>query len=193
LKDALEKYIREKVKTPSEEEIQEILDIFELRHFNKKEFIKEPFTICKEIGFLVKGNVRAVFYKNNGEEVTFRILQENTFIGDAISIKTQEATPIAFESMSKVSILIASIEKMHDLLERNLALNIVMREHITDAALEMGRRHLLFLAGNAKERYQYILEQKPNLLKKFPLRLIASLIGITPTQLSRIRNKNSIN
>lgn len=191
MKDSLEKYIKLKVDNPSDKEIQEILDIFELRHFNKKEFIKRPFTISKEIGFLVKGNVRAVFYKKDGEKATFRILQENNFVGDIISIKMQEATPIAFESMNKVTILITSIEKMHDLLKGNLALNIVMREHIANTAMELGRRHLLFLTGNAKERYQFILEQNPNLFKEFPLHLIASLIGITPTQLSRIRNKNS--
>ena len=66
-----------------------------------------------------------------------------------------------------------------------------MREYITENAVEMGRRHLLFLTGSAKERYLFILENHPNLLKKLPLRLIASLIGITPVQLSRIRNKIS--
>ena len=53
----------------------------------------------------------------------------------------------------------------------------------------MGKKNLAFLKGTAKDRYQFILENNPSLLKKFPLRLIASIIGITPTQLSRIRNK----
>jgi ribosomal protein L10 len=53
----------------------------------------------------------------------------------------------------------------------------------------MANSQYLFLTGTAKERYQFILENKPELLKKFPLRFIASMIGITPTQLSRVRNK----
>lgn len=84
----------------------------------------------------------------------------------------------------------APVAKVHKLLETNLALNIVMREYITENAINMGKRHLQFLTGTAKERYQFILENNPNLLKKFPLRLIASMIGITPTQLSRIRHNN---
>lgn len=191
MKNILEAYIREKVKNSSTEDIKEILESFEIRNFNKKEFIKRPFTISKELGFLIDGNVKAVFYKSNGEEATFRILQKNSFIGDAISIRTNQATPIGFECLSKVNLLIAPVERIHHLLQSNLALNIVMREHITENAIEMGKRHLLFLTGSAKERYQFILENNPKLLKKFPLRLIASLIGITPTQLSRIRNKNN--
>ena len=191
MKDSLEKYIKLKVENPCEKEIQEILDIFEIKYFENKEFIKKPFSIGKELGFLVEGSVRGTFHKDSGEETTFRLLEENSFIGDAISIITKESTPIAFQCISKVCILIAPYGKVQKLLKSNLALNIVMREYITENAVEMGRRHLLFLTGSAKERYLFILENHPNLLKKLPLRLIASLIGITPVQLSRIRNKIS--
>ena len=191
MKEPLEKYIKLKVDNPSAKEIQEILDIFNVKNFDKKEFIKRPFSISKELGFLVDGSVRGTFHKNNGEEATFRILEENSFIADAVSISTKETTPIAFQCLSKVCMLIAPYEQVEKLLKSNLALNIVMREYITENAVEIGRRHLQFLTGSAKERYLFILEQRPDLLKKFPLRLIASIIGITPTQLSRIRNKNS--
>ena len=192
MKDSLENYIKTKVENPSQKELGEILDIFKQRRFEKKEFIKRPFTISKEVGFLVKGSVKGAFYKTNGKEATFRLLEENSFVSDAISTTTKEPTPIAFECINKVDMLIAPIEKVHTLLKSNLVFNIVVREYITENAVQMGRRHLSFLTGSAKDRYLFILENQPNLLKKFPLRVIASLIGITPTQLSRIRNKNSI-
>ena len=65
----------------------------------------------------------------------------------------------------------------------------MVRKYQKEQMLEMAKRYRLFIAGTAKERYQFMIENNPNLLKKFPLRFIASLIGITPTQLSRIRNK----
>jgi ribosomal protein L10 len=65
----------------------------------------------------------------------------------------------------------------------------VVRKHQKEQLLEMANSQYLFLTGTAKERYQFILENKPELLKNFPLRFIASMIGITPTQLSRVRNK----
>ena len=54
--------------------------------------------------------------------------------------------------------------------------------------LEIGEFYFAFITGTGKERYKMILEKNPNFLKKFPIRIIASLIGVTPTQLSRIRN-----
>jgi hypothetical protein len=49
----------------------------------------------------------------------------------------------------------------------------------------------MFLNGTAKERYQYLLATNPSLLEKFPLKFVASMIGVTPTQLSRIRKEKN--
>ena len=189
MKIELENFIRTKVEYPKEEEIAEILNCFEVRTFKKGAYFKEAFTKSKELGFLVEGALRMIFIKNNGEEVTVRIIQENTIVADVFSVKKKKETPIALQCISDVSILVAPLHKIQALLQTNLALNIAMREHITERALEMGENYLLFISGNAKERYQFILEKNPQLLEKFPLRFIASMIGITPTQLSRIRNK----
>ena len=70
-----------------------------------------------------------------------------------------------------------------------MALNILVRKYQKEQMLEMAEIRFLFLTGTAKERYQRILENNPEMLRKFPLRFIASMIGITPTQLSRVRKK----
>lgn len=189
MKNKLEDFIRTKVKHPKEEEIEEILNCFEIQTLKKGTYFKEPFTKSKELGFLVEGALRMVVIKNNGEEVTARIIQENTIIADVFSVIKEKKTPIALQCINDVSILVAPLHKIQALFQTNLALNITMREHVTERALDMGENYLLFISGSAKERYQFILEKNPQLLEKFPLRFIASIIGITPTQLSRIRNK----
>jgi len=189
MKNILEDFIREKVKHPNSEEIEKILHCFEVRRYQKGDYFKAPFTISKELGFLTEGALRLVLFKNNGEEVTVRILQENSLIADVFSIRTAEKTPIGIQCVTDVAMLVAPFHKINPLLDTNLTLNITMREYITERAMEMGKNYMLFISGNAKERYQFILENNPSLLQKFPLRFIASLIGITPTQLSRIRNK----
>ncbi|MEO5563434.1 MAG: hypothetical protein ABIR18_08365, partial [Chitinophagaceae bacterium] len=44
---------------------------------------------------------------------------------------------------------------------------------------------------NPTEKYQYILDNKSGLLQKFPLKLIASYLKITPETLSRVRESFS--
>jgi CRP-like cAMP-binding protein len=189
MKEALKSYIIDQVTSPKEEEIYDILALFEEKQFKKGDFFKEPFKTGNHAAFLSKGAVRLVVYKENGDEITARIRQDNSFIVDLFRLKGTDSSPLGIECLEDLTLLIASVEKVQKLLETNLAFNIVVRKHQKEQLLEMANSQYLFLTGTAKERYQFILENKPELLKKFPLRFIASMIGITPTQLSRVRNK----
>ena len=189
MKKALREYIITQVTFPKEEEISEILSLFQEKQFKKGEYFKEPFKTSNHVAFLYKGAVRLIVYKENGDEITARIRQDNSFIVDPFRLKGTDSSPLGIECLEDLTLLIASVEKVQKLLETNLAFNIVVRKHQKEQLLEMANSQYLFLTGTAKERYQFILENKPELLKKFPLRFIASMIGITPTQLSRVRNK----
>ncbi|MEL7249141.1 MAG: Crp/Fnr family transcriptional regulator [Bacteroidota bacterium] len=189
MKEALRKYISEQVISPREEELDEVLALFREKHFKKGEFFKRPFTVGNQFAFLSEGTVRIVVYKENGDEITVRIRQDNSFITDPFRLEGKNSSPLGIECLEDLTLLIAPVERMQELLETNLALNIVIRKHLKDQLLEIAKRQYLFVAGSAKERYQFILENNPELLKKVPLRFIASIIGITPTQLSRVRKK----
>ena len=189
MKELLRQYIIDQVASPKDEEIKEILSIFEAKEFKKSDYFKEPFKTGKEIGFLAKGAIRIVIFKDNGEEVTARIREENSFIADPNILQNNDPSPLGIECLEDLSLLVANITDFQSLLESNLTLNIVVRKFLAQQMSEIGKQQLLFLTGSAKERYEFIIEQHPNLLKKFPLRFIASMIGITPTQLSRVRNK----
>jgi len=189
MKEQLRQYLIYQVPYPKEEEIEEILSIFEPKEYKKGEFFKKPFATGNHVAFLPQGAVRVIIYKENGDEITARIRQDNSFFMDPFRLKGTKNSPIGIECLEHLTLLIAPIEKIEKLLETNLAFNIAVRKHITEQSLELAESHFLFLYGTAKERYQCILENKPELLKKFPLRFIASMIGITPTQLSRVRKK----
>lgn len=189
MKSELEGFIKASVKNSKEAEVQEILNIFEERRYVKGSQFKQANTIGKELGFLVSGSVRLLAIKSNGDEITGRIVQHHNFIVDIISLRAQESNAIAIEFLENASMLVAPTSKMKQLLESNLTFNILIREHMADRTAEFAKQYMTFLTGTAKERYKFILENNPSLLKKFPLRFIATMIGITPTQLSRVRNK----
>lgn len=187
MKTKLEDFIYGRVKNAKEHEVAEILSIFHQREYAKGELFKESDTIIKELGFLVNGSARSYFINENGDEITDGILQEESFLSDIISVRTDEKSPIIIEILEKSTILAAQMGKVWELLERNLTFNILIREYIGDRAMQLVKHHLLFLNGTSKQRYEYLVATNPSLLKKFPLKFVASMIGVTPTQLSRIR------
>ncbi len=191
MKNPFKDFIYQRVKKPRDQEVQEILSIFSRKKFDKGVQFKERDTIIKNLGFLEDGSVRSYFINEKGNEITDEILQTNNFLSDIISVRTDEKSPIIIEFLEKSVVLVASMDRVWDLLEHNVTFNILIREYIGDRSMELLKKHLMFLNGSAKERYQYILETNPEILKKFPLRYIASMIGVTPTQLSRIRKERS--
>jgi len=186
-----EDFIYHRVKRPKDHEVEEILNIFTEKKFPKGALFKERDTIIKTLGFLQNGCARSYFISERGYEITDEILEKNNFLSDIISVRTDEKSPIVIEFLEESTVLIASMDKVWDLLDRNVTFNILIREYIGDRSMELLKRYLMFLNGTAKERYQYILETNPKILEKFPLRFVASMIGVTQTQLSRIRKEIS--
>jgi len=191
MKNQLEDFIYRRVKSAKEQDAEEILSIFHPREYNKGELFKERDTIIKELGFLVTGSARSYFINEKGDEITDGILQEESFLSDIISVRTDEKSPVIIEILEKSAVLVADMDRVWDLLKRNLTFNILIREYIGDRSMELLKRYLMFLNGTAKERYQFLLDSNSSLLEKYPLRFIASMIGVTPTQLSRIRSERS--
>ena len=190
MKNQFEDFIYRRVKKPRDHEVQEILSIFSEKKFEKGSLFKKQHTIIKKLGFLVEGSARTYFINDKGDEITDEIVQKNNFLSDIISVRTEEKSPIIIEILENSIVLVANMDSVWHLLEHNVTFNILIREYIGDRSMELLKRHLMFLNGTAKERYQYILETNPEILKKFPLKYIASMIGVTQTQLSRIRKEN---
>lgn len=187
MKDQLKKFIYQRVKNPKDNEVKEILAIFTAKVFDKGSLFKKGDTLIKELGFLVNGSARSFFINDKGDEITNEIIQQRNFLSDIISVRTEKKSPIVIEILEKSDVLIASMSRVWPLLEKNVTFNILIREYIGDRAMELLQKHLIFLNGTAKKRYQYLLETNPEILKHFPLKYVASMIGVTPTQLSRIR------
>ena len=191
MKEQFKDFIYYRVKKAKEHEVQEILSIFTEKKFKKRALFKEGHTVIKKLGFLVEGSARSYFLNEKGDEITNEILQENDFLSDIISVRTDEKSPIVIEFLEKSTVLVAPMDKVWHLLDQNVTFNILIliREYIGDQAMELVKRHLMFLNGTSTERYKYILETNPEILQKFPLKFVASMIGVTQTQLSRIRNE----
>ncbi len=189
MESPLETLVRARVRNPREEEIAAINGIFTQRDFEKGELFKKNGSVSKELAFIIKGSARAVIINSMGNEITNAIIEKNHFLADLISVRDSSATAFMLQFLEDSTALVASISAHRKLLETNLAYNILIREHLADEAAKYSKRQILFLTGSAKERYAFIVSNYPNLLIEFPLKFIANMIGVTPTQLSRLRKK----
>jgi len=56
--------------------------------------------------------------------------------------------------------------------------------------MTLEQRIFNFIALSAEERYLHYFEQQKDLFNQVPLQYIASVLGMSPETLSRIRNKS---
>ena len=95
------------------------------------------------------------------------------------------------EALSKTTVWRISHADLNDIYTNTEIGNEIGRKNAERLFLIKSSRELSLLELTAKERYQNLFSERPQLIKEIPLKYIASYIGITPQALSRIRRQVS--
>jgi len=142
----------------------------------------------KNIGFLNSGIVRIFYLDENGNEWNKAFLEKNSFLLSNINL--EEKAEVYFEAITSCEILITPISFFVDGLKEYPELNKVYQYQLGKLFKRKSEREIDLLKLTAKDRYLKFKENFPHLLKIIPQYHIASYLGITPTQLSRIKLSN---
>ena len=173
----------------SEDELRFIADNLQFTSFEKGEILLKQGEILNKISFIVKGAVRGYFTDENGTEHTLGFALENQPLV-AFDSFTQQ-TPIGFTSVAleNTDTIWISQSAFYNFLETYPRYEKVLRTIISQYMTIEGDKTKLLRIISAKERYKALLETHPELVKRVPLKYIASYLGITIETLSRIRAK----
>lgn len=169
-------------------DLERILDAFVSIEFKKNDFVVEEGKIAKYIGFVESGMFQ-YYVMLDGEERTTYINIENTFLGSLLSFVTQKPSLENIRSLTDGKISLISRTNLKRLVEELPLFKdfyITLLEH-TICGIDASRHDLIVLSGEA--RYAKMLREEPHLLQQIPLQYLASMLGVTPRHLSRIRSQ----
>ena len=170
------------------EDVSLVAGQFSLHKISKGDFFVQEGKISKYLGFLEKGFLQ--YYVNiEGVEKTTYSSGANNFVASLVSFLRQlpskeniraavdsEIWVIDNTNLRKLQNEIPSFKSFYiDLLEWQIC------------CIDESRLDAIML--NAQERYEKMLSKEPALIQQIPLQFLASILGITPRHLSRIRNK----
>lgn len=151
-------------------------------------FAKEG-KICKEIGFVLGGNMRH-YYSKDGEEKTTYFYFENSFVTDYISCITGKPGSISIEAMTETTLIVFSYSALQGLYKQSHAWEKFGRLIAEYLAIGLEERMVGLLMLSPEERYHQLLSSnKQKIIERIPQHHIANYLGITPVSLSRIRNR----
>ncbi|CAL2090449.1 Cyclic nucleotide-binding domain-containing protein [Tenacibaculum sp. 190524A05c] len=175
----------------SEDTFQELVQLFKPIQLKKNEFFVKDGEYAQHIGFLKKGIVRAFFLNQEGKEYTKQFFMDSSIIGAYTSLLTKKPNKIAQQALTDCEILIANFNEIEQRYSKFHDLERLGRKIAEYYFLEKEQKELEMALLDADKRYLILREKFPTIETIIPQYHIASYLGISPTQLSRIRRKLS--
>lgn len=184
----LKKYI-EQLTPISAQSWERLKDLFVEKELKKGDYFITVGQIAKEIGFLKSGIMRAFYRNGEGTEYNKHFFVSPCFIGGYASLITGAPNQINQEALCPSKILVANYSELKELYSTCQDIETLSRTLAELFFVHKEQRELEIVLLEAGQRYELFQQQYPTLEQQIPQYHIASYLGITPTQLSRIRKK----
>ena len=185
LKSAMEAYYPLATNTWSN--VQSICCGYELE---KGEVLYAAGTLPDSFAFVVNGLLRHFTTDDNGNEYNKIFFDEGTFQGSMAALLTDTNSAFTMEALEPSLIIKIAFKPFRQLLQQHHDLALFQIHYLEkNWLLSKEPREIALVQEDAEMRYQRFVSERPKLAKRLPQYLIASHLGITPTQLSRIRKK----
>lgn len=160
--------------------------ILQREEWLKGHLLLKPNSICRRIYFIEQGLTRTFYYKDD-KDVTDWLSAENTFAGSMISFLTQLPDVRGVELLEPSVLWSFAHEDLKNLYNHFHEIERLGRLLTTHAYILVQQRFDDSIFTTATERYHKFLQTNPALIRRVPLSMIASYLGITQETLSRIR------
>lgn len=178
----------EKVTPLSDEEFKHVLSHFTQRKFKRHQFLVQNGQYVKFDYFIVDGCLKS-YHTDEADKI--HIIQfgmQDWWITDYQAYYTQTAATIDIDCIEDTEVLCLSYENREKLCSELHKIEHFFRKKTNTRNVALQQRIISLMSNNAKERYDKLLEQYPQLFQKVPNRLIASYLGVTRETLSRFNS-----
>lgn len=143
----------------------------------------------QRLAFIEKGIMRAYLIKDNGDEATLFLRWEGQFIASHDTIIHRQPSRFIYRALEPVRLLEIDYGVLEDILkthpEYEPLRNFFLMQMLADSLKTMES----FVTLSAEERYRDLVTDHFSLVNRVPGKYIASMLGITPVSLSRIRKR----
>jgi CRP-like cAMP-binding protein len=171
------------IPSAAQEAIREICSVIYLK---KNEELQPIGHTCRTIYFVKKGIARIYYYKD-GIDVTESFSFENSIIARVESLFTEKPSRKAIQIVEDADIIAINATKLFKLYDTHPQIERLFRKIFEKGYVETVNRIESLQFHTAEERYLALLQESPDVLRRIPLKYIASYLGITQVTLSRIR------
>ena len=138
--------------------------------------------------FVYRGLFRSFITDEKGNEYNKNFFYENTFPGSMVALLRNQPSQFAIVALEPAQIIEIDFNAYRSLLLQRDDLKLFQIYYLEkNWLLAKDAREIAIVQENATQRYLRFVQDYPFLVERLSQHHIASHLGITPTQLSRIR------
>jgi len=143
----------------------------------------------RKVCFLEKGYVRGYVLTTKNKEFNREIFGPAEFISSLSTLMQGGSSKLGIQALTESIVYCVNFNTFMRLVGKHSELAIVYRKSLEINFIKLEQRIIQLSTTTATERYIEVRERMPNIDNLIAQYHIASYLGITPIQLSRIRSK----
>lgn len=176
--------------SPLSPEIMKIfVDAFHQWTVPKDHFLVREKEVCDYIFFIKKGVARIYYYKA-GKEITEWIAMDEQFFLSIISFFERTPSNLIIQTLEPAEVMGIHYNDLTRLAAQHHEVETLYRKMLAGSLILSQYRMDSIQFESAQQRYEKLLQNSPQIIRRVPLSYIASFLGITLETLSRIRSSS---
>ena len=173
----------------TQEEVELCQQFFLEKKLKRRQYLLHQDNVCKYTTFVVSGLLRAYTIDDEGEEHIIQFASEGWWLTNLYSYKTGKPSVINIDALENSVVLLLSRSDEEALLTKVPKLEHYFRLLLENGLIAVEQRLIYSLGRPAEEKYLNFIQTYPDLVKRIPLHMVASFLGVTPETLSRVRKQ----
>lgn len=153
-----------------------------------KTLLLKEVNVATQLHVVQKGCLRLWFNKD-GKGITVQFFFEGEVVSSIDSLINNEPSLFNIESIEPSQVVSINKEDMVRLFSSRPEWEAESQRFLYQRFKQYAQLFLSHIRDSPQERYENLVRNHPEIIKRVPLHYIASYLGITPVSLSRIRNR----
>lgn len=166
-----------------------IVTDFERVTFDKNDFILKQGQICNNFLFLEAGFLRSFLFDTEGNDVTTNFYRKNSLVFEVASYFKRTPSKENIQALTDCICWQIPFEKFQLLFHSIPEFREFGRANLVNGFIALKERTMSMISSTAEQRYEHLLNTRPDIFQHAPLKYMASYLGITDSSLSRIRKE----